>query len=659
MPTLAARLRRTIPPLALAALFAARAAAAQEPADTTVLREIVVTATRYPAPPESLAATLTVLRGDDLRAQGIVFVADALRDVPGVQVVQTGSFGGATSLFLRGGESDYVKVLVDGVPVNQPGGSYDFANLTTDNVERIEVLRGPASVLYGSDAVSGVVQIITRPGTGPTAASAAAEAGTYGSVRWEGTAQGGTDGFGWSASLSRFTTDGIYAFNNDYRNTVASALLRARPAAGTGVSLTARYGDGAFHFPTDGTGALVDRNQFTTDQTTTLSLRVDQRILPALEGHLLLGRNAESSGYENPPDPPSPEAFSSLADLERKTVDAHLVFLGLARSVLLAGASYDHQDEHSFSHSDGAAGPSGDSFEASRRNWGVYAQASSRPWGPLRLTAGGRWDDNERFGQFWTYRISALGFATRTTRLKASVGNAFKEPSFFENFASGFVTGNPDLRPERSTAFEGGVEQDFLRGRVTLGLTGFAQRFRDLIQFTFSPPTPGGPNYFNIAAANASGIEAVVELRRLGPIGAAAGYTRLDTKVLDAGFDSGEDASFVTGRPLLRRPRDQFFARVHSAVAARVRVSGAVTWVGAREDIRFAPFPEPSRRVRLPAYATVDLAGAATLLPAGRRRPGLDLTFRVENLLDQSYEQAAGFPARGRTVFVGGATGIR
>ena len=130
-----------------------------------------------PCSADSLGVSVTVLRGDDLRAQGIRSVGDALRQVPGAQVVQGGGFGAQTSLFLRGGESDYVKVLVDGVPVNQPGGAYDFANLTTDNVERIEVVRGPGSVLYGSDAIAGVVQIVTREGAGAPGASAAGRGG--------------------------------------------------------------------------------------------------------------------------------------------------------------------------------------------------------------------------------------------------------------------------------------------------------------------------------------------------------------------------------------------------------------------------------------------------------------------------------------------------
>ncbi len=166
---------------------------AQEPADTTRLDPVVVTATRVPTPQASVTATVTVLDGAALEAQGIRMIGDALRTVPGLDVVQSGSYGGLTSVFVRGGESDYVKVLIDGVPVNEPGGAFDFSTLSIENVERIEIVRGPVSVMYGSDAVAGVVQIFTRRGEGRTEGVAAARGGTYGSFDWNASAQGGTD----------------------------------------------------------------------------------------------------------------------------------------------------------------------------------------------------------------------------------------------------------------------------------------------------------------------------------------------------------------------------------------------------------------------------------------------------------------------------------
>ena len=636
--------------LALAiSLTAPPALAGQEPADTASLPEIVVTATRYPVAPDSVASTVTVLRGEDLRAQGIRFVGDALRQAPGAHVVQGGPFGAAASLFVRGGESDYVKVLVDGVPVNQPGGFYDFGSLTTDNVERIEILRGPGSVLYGSDAIAGVVQIVTRAGGNGLRLGAAGEGGSFGSARWEASALGGAESLGWSASLSRLTSDGTYEFNNDYRNTVASGRVRARAGERTALSLTGRYHDARYHFPTDGTGVPVDRNQFTTDETASLALDLGHRFSDAVEGQFLLARSDIETGYENPADPPPGPAFagSDHTSTDRTSADAR-VQLTFPRGIRgLAGASFEAQRQD-------AAG----SFREGRDNWGLYAQATVLPLSRLQLTAGGRLDENERFGSFWTYRAAALAFAAPGTRIRGSVGSGFKEPSFFENFDSPFSTGNPDLRPERSFSIEGGVEQDLAGGAARVGVTVFAQRFRDLIQFTFVPPEPGGSNYFNVAAADASGVEAALDLG-LGPVRAAVSYTRLRTEVTDAGFDAGDAATFVEGERLLRRPSDAVAARLESSVAGRVRLGAVLSWTGSRDDIRFGRFPEPNRRVELPSYTTLDLSGVFTLLPGRRGRPGLDLTARVENVFDERYEQSVGFPARGRGVFVGASAEVR
>jgi len=174
--------------------------AGQTPTDTVKLNPVVVTATRIPTPAADLPVAVTVISGVQLRQQGIRTVAEALRTVPGASVVTTNAYGSQTSLFLRGGESDYVKVLIDGVPQNAPGGAYDFANLTTDNVERIEVVRGPTSVLYGSDAMTGVVQIFTRDGRGAAHGSVAVSGGTYGSNAVDATFAGGGGRAGYSRS---------------------------------------------------------------------------------------------------------------------------------------------------------------------------------------------------------------------------------------------------------------------------------------------------------------------------------------------------------------------------------------------------------------------------------------------------------------------------
>ncbi len=290
--------------------------------------------------------------------------------MPGAHLVQGGPYGAAASLFVRGGESDYVKVLVDGVPVNQPGGFYDFASLTTDNVERIEILRGPGSVLYGSDAIAGVIQIVTRQGGDGLRLGAAAEGGSFGSARWEASALGGGDALGWSASLSRLTSDGTYEFNNDYRNTVASGRFRARAGDRTTLSLTGRYHDAKYHFPTDFTGVPVDRNQFTTDKTAALALDVGHRFSEIVEGQLLLGRSDIETGFENPADPPPGPGFASSdrTSTDRTSADAR-VQLTMPKGIRgLAGASFEAQRQN-------VTG----AFREARDNWGIYAQATVLP----------------------------------------------------------------------------------------------------------------------------------------------------------------------------------------------------------------------------------------------------------------------------------------
>src|SRR5437764_6699690 len=176
--------------------------------DTARLGTVVVSATKVRQAASMLSQAVTVISGDDLRARGVTRVSDALREVPGASLVQSGSFGAITSLFLRGGESRYTKVLIDGVPVNSPGGSFDFSHLTTDNIDRIEIVRGPASVLYGADAVTGIVQIFTRRGTDDKRLSLGARGGTYHSVDVDADA-GGATGLGRiSAAAAQHSTDG-------------------------------------------------------------------------------------------------------------------------------------------------------------------------------------------------------------------------------------------------------------------------------------------------------------------------------------------------------------------------------------------------------------------------------------------------------------------
>ncbi|MEK0431744.1 MAG: hypothetical protein RL139_1548, partial [Gemmatimonadota bacterium] len=233
-------------------------------------------------------------------------------------------------------------------------------------------------------------------------------------------------------------------------------------------------------------------------------------------------------------------------------------------------------------------------------------------------------------------------------RVRASAGSAFKAPSFFENFASGYTIGNPALRPERAASAELGIEA-VLRSGTALRATAFQQRFRDLIQYTGLPAGPTSPNYYNIAAANAGGVELEATLPAVWGTRATLGYTWTDTRVTDAGFDTGEGANFVTGGRLIRRPTHQGSLSLVRSVAATGSVALTATYVGTREDRDFAMWP--AAPVVLPAVTTVDLGAELPLSTAVGARTRLLL--RADNLLDARYQQIQGFASPGRTWYVG------
>lgn len=632
-------------------------AAAQEPRDTFDLAEIVVTVTRLPIPRAAAAAHVTVITGEELRAAGVDHVLEALRALPGAAVVQSGSFGGVTSLFLRGGESDYVQVLVDGVPVNEPGGAFNFATLTADNVERIEVVRGPASALYGSDAMTGVVQIFTRRGQGAPRVSFGFKAGTFGTVGWNADLSGG-EAAEYAFSLSRFSSDGILEFNNDYQNTVLSGRVGLEPDPQTEAALTLRYSDHEFHVPTDGAGNLVDENAFEFGNGLTLGLELARRFSDRLKGHLLLTTYESNGGFDDRPDGPSDTleffAFRSLDDVRRRTADARVDVRHAENAILTAGVELEEQTQRSFNEFESEFGPGSGSFQVERWNRAYYGQIFADLASRLALTGGVRLEDNDAFGTFATYRIGAAYHTPAGTRVRASVGTALKEPTFSENFATGFVLGNPDLEPERARSWEIGLEQELAARRWTLSATFFEQRFRDLIQFTAVPPDSGGPNFFNVAAAEARGIEIALRLHAISRLTLAVDYTYLDTEVTDPGFQSAAD--FLEGERLLRRPT--YSGRIHAGyrLSDRGSVALKVHHVGERDDLDFSGFP--FQRVVLPAYTRVDLAAQYELYAARGQLPGLTLTLRLDNALDRSYEEVKNFPARGRTLLLGGRVGF-
>ncbi len=640
----------------LVAGTAPRAVSAQAVTDTARAPDLVVTATRLPAPASAVPAATTVLQGDDLRARGVVQLLDALREVPGITVVQTGSYGAVASVFMRGGESDYVKVLLDGVPLNLPGGGVDFANLTTADLDRIEVVRGPASVLYGADAMSGVIQLFTRRASERGSVEISGDGGTFGSSDFTSHVDLNSTRWAWSATGTRQASDGTYAFNSGYRNAVGSTRIAFDGGDAGSAALDLRYGDGITHFPTDGSGNAVDHNQFTEERNVAASLHAARAVARRSSLHLLGYAMRERDGYTNRSDTPADTTgFDFIEDRGviawRRGGDLRFDWHARPDATLSAGigAERETDDEHDVGVSNFGDGASTDTtaLAGARTTRDGYVQLLAAPVRPVSLQLGARVDDNSAFGTFGTWRGGVSWQIVPGGRVWASAGTAFKAPTFSQLTAhSAYETGNPDLAPERSTNAEIGAETWTSDECWRVGITGFWQRFRDLIQYVNAPP--GDPTYTNLGGANSRGLEATVFWRATHRFTLSAQGTWLHTEVTDTGVASS--LSDEAGQSLIRRPA---FAASATLEYRWHGVTGAATLVrnGARDDVDYSG--DVPARVILPGYSTVAAAFDVPLRRAVGRAPGVDITLRGENLFDAAYQQVVGFPGRRRTLLAG------
>jgi len=610
-------------------------ASAQRPntaSDTARIAPIVVTATSTPLALDRVPASVTVLDGASLRAEGLTHVADALRLVPGMAVVQSGSYGAPTSLFTRGGQSNYTKILVDGVPVNDPGGSVDLALLTLDDVDRIEVLRGPASVLYGSDAVSGVVQIFTRRGTARPSGSLDARGGTYGSYDVDASAGLPLGSARLALGTGHHRTNGIYDFNSRYRNDVGNATLTLSPWAGADLVATGRYNDALAHFPTDYTGAPIDPNAYRTETRTMLGTELHQRIASA-RATLSLTSDLANDASIDPPNSATDVGSSLVTRTLRQAADLRVAVPVANALTMTVGGMAERQH---------LAAP-----EYDRRNSAGYLELVRS--GLTTATLGARLDHSATYGDFATYRVSASRVLPGALRVRGSLGTAFREPSFSESFDTPFSVANPDIRPERTTSWEAGVEHDIAQGLVTLGATYFHQRFVDLIDYRYNAANFAQSEYENIALARAAGAEAELRVAPVHDVSGDLSYTWLDTKVLRAGFDPTQFAVLAQGSPLLRRPKHSASAGLQYALPNGFAATARATYVGHRIDHLFHGAPDYNTEVvRLAPYTKLDLSAMIPL-----RIAPLSLSFRADNVTNTHYQSVAGFATPGRVLMAG------
>ena len=627
------------------------ATASGQGTDTVNLKTVVVSATKSPVSRDELTQSVTVISGDNLRARGVARVSDALQLVPGATLAQNGSFGSVSSLFLRGGESRYTKVLIDGVTVNQAGGYFDFSHLTTDNIDRIEVVRGPASVLYGADAVTGIIQIFTRQGHGPLAVSAGARGGTYGTSDFDIGLTSSSKALAYSLDGAQHKSDGILRFNNQYYNGTLSGSVGLVQSATTNARISARYTNAEFHYPTDFTGAPVDSNSYRVQHRLTVGLDAGAAITPRIRARVLAGTNEVSDLSEDiavPFGASSQQHSTSLSHGYRRSGEGRLEFLLPAATTLSVGSEYVRERERSTNAAGAVGSPTSpvSQFAAERSVRAAYAELLGTVAKRMSYTAAARIDDNSDYKSYATYRVGASVPLGMGTRVRGSLGTAFNAPAFSQLRPTLFTVGSPGLSPEKSMSWEAGIEHSLQSGYGRIAASYFNQRFDDLIQFVSGGPPTFKGSYANLAQARSNGYEATIDITPPGIVSAAASITQATPHVSRI---SPAFSGLTVGQALIRRPTHSATASVTVSPGAG-SLSVAANYIGKRPDVDFNLFPSPT--VTLPAYTRVDVAGSLGLWK-GQKGSSLALTGRVENAFDKKYETVLHFPAPGRVILVG------
>jgi outer membrane cobalamin receptor len=618
--------------------------------------QVVVSASLGGALAPQIGSSVSMVDRQEIDDRAGQSVLEMLRGTPGIEINQTGRHGGLTSVYIRGGESNYNAVMVDGIPMNQFGGAFYLEPLPADGVERIEVSRGPASALYGSNAVTGVINVISRRGEGPPKFSALMEGGSNSTRRFATDGSGLTKGFSWSYSLSRLDTDGVVV-NDSYRNQSAFLNLGFYQSSrrqvdfhffgdATNAGMPGPYGSDPYHrFMGIETMSWGKQNLFgyQLGYTEQLARRVRQVTTVSLSTNYYFS----NSQYYGPYSSDSLRGgFNTRSEITVSNKDSVAVGIEYGREQIRDTYLTDSQ---------------GTSFLLPRTSFAVFAENRWSPSDRIYFIAGVRLDDLRTHSlpagppSFWgpsrpfipessivkvNPRISIAYIASEgnpgsilgKTRLHGTFGTGIRPPGSFELSSSD----NPLLKPEKSVSFDAGVEQGFWGSRAILDVTYFLNRFKDQI-VTVGGSLSNLSSYTsdNLNNSRAQGLEVTFRANPLPSLQLGGVYTFLDSSILALDGSSQAKPPFQVGQPLLRRPR-------HSGsynATWRYKKLTLSTNAYFRGEILDTEPNWGTPFIANPGYTRAD-AGFSYQLPRG-----VEVYGRLNNFLNQKYEEVLGYPS--------------
>jgi vitamin B12 transporter len=584
---------------------------------------VVVSATRFDIPLDQSPASVSVIDSRDIDHKQIERLSDALREVPGLAVVQTGTPGQLTSVFMRGLPSQDMQVLLDGIPINQGlAGQFDFANLTTDNVERIEVARGPQSTIYGPRALAGVVQIFTKQGTGPPGFTVSEEGGTYDTFRETLQSDGKIDIFDYSIGVSRLDTDNARP-NNQYRNTAGVADL--------GLSLNEQLRVGSlFMYSLSDTGnpnsifTPKPFDNFLTERWL-IGPHLDWKPSDWWEQKLIFDYD-----HERQVNDPNQDGFvGATRALFRQTQLDYQNDIRPASWLTLTNGFFFYRveagQERPFVSQ--AFGPQPTFISDSVKEIAGFLQATV-DIDNLIFVAGGRLDHFNQFGDVWTYRIASSYKIDKTdTTLHSSVATGFSPPSSQDKiFGMNF-----GLRPEKDFGWDAGIEQRLWDKHVTVGATCFHNDLSNVIGFD------GQFRTLNLGAAETQGVETELRATPITDLTFTASYTYLEAEKTDAA-----NIAQLQGARLPRRPRNEVYVSGSYLWCKKLRTTVEAKFVNAREELNFG-----GPNFDIEDYNFVNFAAEYEI------NPHMSIFGRIDNLTGEHYAEVFGFPNLGTAAYAG------